>query len=221
MPPVTFIGTGSLQSAGSHLNGLGLKKALVVTDAPLLACGATAAVTDMLERLGIGHAVYSGVEPNPTVEQVRWGGPGGRAGARHVLALCAAPTSFRLLCTLSGRSRPGRAAERAVRLRRLVWRRVAARRGQRHRGRGDKRREHSGLRGKGRGKGKEGRGAGGQAWRQTRPPFPALPRAWTSSRPPCCPSSRSTRRRARPGVSRRGKGGEAGEVRGRTPARLR
>ena len=53
--------------------GLGLKKALIVTDKPLVACGATAAVTDLLDSLGIGHALYDGVEPNPTVEQVEAG----------------------------------------------------------------------------------------------------------------------------------------------------
>ena len=55
------------------MRGLGLRKALIVTDAPLVAAGAVAAVTAMLDAVGVAHAVYAGVEPNPTVGQVEAG----------------------------------------------------------------------------------------------------------------------------------------------------
>ena len=73
MPPVSFMGPGALQAAGAHVRGLGLRKALIVTDAPLVAAGAVAAVTAMLDAVGVAHAVYAGVEPNPTVGQVEAG----------------------------------------------------------------------------------------------------------------------------------------------------
>lgn len=73
MPPVSFMGADSLKSAGAHIAGLGLKKALVVTDKVLHSCGAVQAVVDVLAANGIAHAVYDGVEPNPTVQQVEAG----------------------------------------------------------------------------------------------------------------------------------------------------
>lgn len=73
MPPVSYMGAGALTSAGAHIAGLGLKKALIVTDAVLKSCGAVSAVVDVLTLQGIESVIYDGVEPNPTVAQVEAG----------------------------------------------------------------------------------------------------------------------------------------------------
>ena len=70
MPTLSLMGKGALESSGERMKALGLKKALVVTDAVLHKVGAVAALTDLLGRLGIGFVVFDGVEPNPTVAQV-------------------------------------------------------------------------------------------------------------------------------------------------------
>ena len=81
MPAVSYMGAGALQSAGAHIAGLGLKKALIVTDAVLRSCGAVSAVVDVLTLHGVDSCIYDGVEPNPTVAQVSgergWGVEGG------------------------------------------------------------------------------------------------------------------------------------------------
>ena len=80
MPAVSFMGKGALASAGAQIKGLGLTKALIVTDAVLERVGAVKALTDMLDGQGIGWAVYSGVEPNPTIQQAHLRGEGLGAG---------------------------------------------------------------------------------------------------------------------------------------------
>jgi alcohol dehydrogenase len=73
MPGVSLMGAGSLAAAGARIQALGLRKALVVTDAGLMRAGAVKAVTDVLESQGIAFSIYDGCQPNPTVEQVASG----------------------------------------------------------------------------------------------------------------------------------------------------
>ena len=73
MPALSLMGQGALESSGARMKALGLKKALVVTDAVLVVTGAVAALTDLLAKLEIGFVVFDGVEPNPTVAQVQKG----------------------------------------------------------------------------------------------------------------------------------------------------
>ncbi|MDT3426416.1 alcohol dehydrogenase [Paenibacillus forsythiae] len=73
MPGMSLMGSGALADAGAEIGKLGYKKALVVTDKPLVDIGIAARVTDMLTQNGIGSAVYSGTQPNPTVTNVREG----------------------------------------------------------------------------------------------------------------------------------------------------
>ncbi|MGF1464042.1 MAG: iron-containing alcohol dehydrogenase [Maricaulaceae bacterium] len=71
MPSVNIMGSGGLADAGREIQGLGYKKALIVTDAPLhRELKATHVVTDLLDEIGVAYAVYDGVEPNPTTAQV-------------------------------------------------------------------------------------------------------------------------------------------------------
>lgn len=73
MPTLSYMGRGALESSGAKMKALGLKKALVVTDAVLNKVGAVAALTGLLSKLEIGFVVFDGVEPNPTVAQVQEG----------------------------------------------------------------------------------------------------------------------------------------------------
>ncbi len=71
MPVVNIMGSGGLADAGREIQAFGYKKALIVTDAPLhREIKATRVLTDLLDSIGVGYAVYDGVEPNPTTAQV-------------------------------------------------------------------------------------------------------------------------------------------------------
>ncbi len=74
MPCVNIMGRGGLADAGREIAAMGLRKALIVTDTPLhRELKATAPLIAMLDDIGVDHAVYDGVEPNPTVTQVNEG----------------------------------------------------------------------------------------------------------------------------------------------------
>lgn len=73
MPSLNYMGKNSLEGASQQIKDLGLKKALIVTDAVLVKVGAIKAVTSILQRIGIEYSIYDGVEPNPTIEQVNEG----------------------------------------------------------------------------------------------------------------------------------------------------
>lgn len=61
---------GSCAELGPVLAGKQTKQVLVVTDEGIVQNGLTAPLIESLDKAGIGHAVYSKVQPNPTVDQV-------------------------------------------------------------------------------------------------------------------------------------------------------
>lgn len=61
---------GSCAELGPVLAGKQAKQVLVVTDEGIVQNGLTAPLIESLDKAGIGHAVYSKVQPNPTVDQV-------------------------------------------------------------------------------------------------------------------------------------------------------
>lgn len=73
MPGMSLMGSGSLQDAGQEIRKLQYKKALIVTDKPLVDIGIAATVTDMLDKEGIASVIYNGTRPNPTVTNVNEG----------------------------------------------------------------------------------------------------------------------------------------------------
>ena len=74
MPPVNIGGAGALKAAGDEMVSEGYKKALIVTDEVLhRKVGSTKVIIDLLTSLGIRHAVFDQVTPNPTVEEVQAG----------------------------------------------------------------------------------------------------------------------------------------------------
>lgn len=71
--PVSYHGRGAIQSIAAEILGRSLQKALVVSDPALVTGGITRKVTDVLDAAGIKYALFSGVRPNPTVEDVKEG----------------------------------------------------------------------------------------------------------------------------------------------------
>jgi alcohol dehydrogenase class IV len=86
--PVTFLGSDASRELCASIAQMGVRKPLVVTDAGLVAAGLVARITKALEQAGLGFAVYDGVEPDPTFDQVREGFARlGREGCDAVLAV--------------------------------------------------------------------------------------------------------------------------------------
>lgn len=74
IPTINIIGQGALQEGAGHIQKLGYKKALIVTGKTLhRKLGLTSKVIDMLNGIGIEHAVFDGVQPNPTIDNVDQG----------------------------------------------------------------------------------------------------------------------------------------------------
>jgi len=67
------MGPNSLADAVIDLAAMGFRKALIVTDKPLVEIGLVDRLTAELEKQGIAFVVYDGVQPNPTVGNVNDG----------------------------------------------------------------------------------------------------------------------------------------------------
>ncbi len=64
--PVTYIGPGRAREAGRLLQMMGAKKALVITDSFLHQSGLLDGVEESIQAAGVDHAVFDGVQPDPT-----------------------------------------------------------------------------------------------------------------------------------------------------------
>ncbi|KUK55432.1 MAG: Iron-containing alcohol dehydrogenase [Atribacteria bacterium 34_128] len=73
MPTVNLMGAGAVSEVGKQAKILGGSKALVVTDKVLVSVGITEKVVSFLKENGVDTALYDGVNPNPTVENVEKG----------------------------------------------------------------------------------------------------------------------------------------------------
>lgn len=63
-------GAGAINRIPAILVGEGVTKAMVVTDPGLMAAGVAPRILDVLDREGVPYALYSEVQPNPTVDTV-------------------------------------------------------------------------------------------------------------------------------------------------------
>lgn len=66
MPVVNLMGPGSVKEVGVQAKALGLKKALIVTDAGLEKMGVADQVKEVIEAAGLKVTVFAGAQPNPT-----------------------------------------------------------------------------------------------------------------------------------------------------------
>ena len=71
--PVTFAGSDATRELSAAIGRLGIGKVLIVTDKILVELGIVGNVVEQLATAGVETAIYDGVEPNPTFEQVNAG----------------------------------------------------------------------------------------------------------------------------------------------------
>jgi len=72
-PPVALMGVGCLEDIADYIKPMGLKKAIIVTDAMMNKLGFVKTVTDVLEKINVGYVIFDGAQPNPTVGNVNAG----------------------------------------------------------------------------------------------------------------------------------------------------
>ena len=86
--PVSYHGKGAIREIPGILSARGYRHVFVCSDPDLIRFGVTARVTDLLEQAGIPYTVYSGIKPNPTIENVKDGVAAFRAcGADAMIAI--------------------------------------------------------------------------------------------------------------------------------------
>ncbi|ABI39833.1 iron-containing alcohol dehydrogenase [Shewanella sp. MR-4] len=73
IPSVNVLGKGAVDDAIGDIKTLGFKRALIVTDKPLVKIGLVGEVAEKLGQNGITSTVFDGVQPNPTVGNVEAG----------------------------------------------------------------------------------------------------------------------------------------------------
>ncbi|GKU81899.1 iron-containing alcohol dehydrogenase [Niallia sp. NCCP-28] len=73
VPSTNLMGAGCLADVGPHIQELGFKKALLVTDKFLNSNGIADKVKNVLEISNVEYAVYDEVQPNPTTVNVHNG----------------------------------------------------------------------------------------------------------------------------------------------------
>lgn len=73
IPSVNILGQGSVEEAVKDIKALGFKRALIVTDKPLVSIGLVAKVADKLQTEDIAVSIFDGVQPNPTTANVEAG----------------------------------------------------------------------------------------------------------------------------------------------------
>ncbi|MBQ7638975.1 MAG: lactaldehyde reductase [Clostridia bacterium] len=71
--PVSFHGKGAVAEIVNIAKTQGFGHVFVCSDPDLVKFGVTAKVTDLLDAAGIAYTVYSGIKPNPTIENVKDG----------------------------------------------------------------------------------------------------------------------------------------------------
>lgn len=71
--PVTFVGAGAAAELCEAIAQSGTGKVLLVTDQVLVDLGLVGRITAALDKVGLAHSTYSGVEPDPTTDQVEAG----------------------------------------------------------------------------------------------------------------------------------------------------
>ncbi len=71
--PVSYHGKGAIKEIPALAAARGWKHIFVCSDPDLVKFGVTAKVTDLLDEAKIAYTVYSGIKPNPTIENVKDG----------------------------------------------------------------------------------------------------------------------------------------------------
>jgi alcohol dehydrogenase class IV len=83
--PEIIFGAGARHSVGNYAATFGARRVLVVSDPGVQAAGWVADVLASLDQQGIAHVLYTGVSPNPRVEEVMAGAELYRASGCDVI----------------------------------------------------------------------------------------------------------------------------------------
>ncbi len=84
----SYHGSGAIQNIVSEVTGRGLNKAFVCSDPDLIKFQVTQKVTDLLEKNKLPYEIYSGIKPNPTIQNVQEGVAAFKAsGADYIIAI--------------------------------------------------------------------------------------------------------------------------------------
>lgn len=70
---ISYHGSGAIKEIVPEIRKGGYTKIFVTSDPDLVKFGVTAKVTDLLDEAGIAYTVYSGIKPNPTIQNVKDG----------------------------------------------------------------------------------------------------------------------------------------------------
>ena len=85
---VSYFGPGARKKLPEEIKRLGLKKALVVSDASLVKFGVTGKGTAVLDEAGVPYEIFSDIKPNPTVTNVKNGVAAfSKSGADFIVAV--------------------------------------------------------------------------------------------------------------------------------------
>ena len=71
--PTLFTGPGSSLELCDAISLMGVHKLLIVTDAMLVKIGLLKDIEKRLDKLGVRYAIYDGVKPDPTIDQIEAG----------------------------------------------------------------------------------------------------------------------------------------------------
>lgn len=70
---ISYHGKGAISEIVPEIKRGGYKKIFITSDPDLVKFGVTAKVTSLLDEAGIPYTVYSGIKPNPTIQNVQDG----------------------------------------------------------------------------------------------------------------------------------------------------
>ena len=86
-PTAIKFGVGRISELADHAKSIGLKRPLLVTDKALAGLPITAEALDILDKAGLGRALFSEVDANPTEENMKAGIAVYKAG-KHDGVIC-------------------------------------------------------------------------------------------------------------------------------------
>ncbi len=69
----SYFGKGAIENVPTEFKARGFKKAAVITDKDLVKFEVTTKVTKLLDEAGVDYALYDGIVPNPTIQNVKDG----------------------------------------------------------------------------------------------------------------------------------------------------
>ena len=108
-PTLIKFGLGRIRELADHCKAVGLKKPLLVTDKALAALPITAQALAILEAGGLGHAIFSEVDPNPNEINMAAGLAAYRAGGHDGVVCFGGGSALdlgKLIAFMVGQTRP-------------------------------------------------------------------------------------------------------------------